>query len=329
MAFLELKDLCKSFGGRKVLDRVSLSVEKGAFVSLLGLSGCGKTTLLRIIAGVEQPDSGSVWLDGKDMTKTLVQQRQIGFVHQNFALFPHMTVLGNTAYGLKLKKDKDWKTKSEAVLAKVNLLDKAGQFVSLLSGGEQQRVALARTIVTQPVLMLLDEPLSNLDQSLRVSARNELKRLQRELGITTVFVTHDQSEALALSDVVAVMDQGRILQSGSPESIYFGPKQRFTAAFVGRYNLLEPSDAARLFDKNIASDQLLAFLPEKLKITHDHPSAAISQTLFGGIYTELLLKSAAVELKAVVPTQPEQLFRLGDKVGLSVADADFLILKKD
>ncbi|MBU3713665.1 MAG: ABC transporter ATP-binding protein, partial [Ferruginibacter sp.] len=195
MSFLEIKNICKSFEGKSVLNNINISIKKGAFVSLLGKSGCGKTTLLRTIAGLELPEIGNIHLNGVDITSTPVQSRNIGFVFQNYALFPHLNVWQNIAYGLKIKKlsTSIVNAKVESVLNKVGLAQKKNTNVSLLSGGEQQRVAFARAIVNEPEILLLDEPLSNLDFSLRTQARNELKRLQRETGITSIFVTHDQT----------------------------------------------------------------------------------------------------------------------------------------
>ena len=206
MAYLEIKNINKHFGSKHVLKDISIAAEKGSFVSLLGESGSGKTTLLRIIAGLEKPESGNVFLDGKDITYLPVEKRGIGLVFQNYALFPHMNVYNNIAYALKLRKipARDIHKNVMQVLEKVYLHGKENQSVASLSGGEQQRVAIARAVVAEPKVLLLDEPLSNLDYHLRIQARNELKRLQNEIGVTSVFVTHDQSEALSLSNEIAV-----------------------------------------------------------------------------------------------------------------------------
>ncbi len=324
MAFLELQNISKSFGGRKVLDNISLSCEKSAFISLLGLSGCGKTTLLRIIAGLENADSGKIFLDGKDITNLSGGQRNIGFVHQNFALFPHMTVFENVAYGLKIKKDGDIKDKVRRVLEKVKLSEKENQNVSTLSGGEQQRVALARTIVTEPQLILLDEPLSNLDQSLRTNARTEIKRLQHEMGITSVYVTHDQSEALALSDLVAVMDKGRILQYDSPRQVYFAPADHFVAGFVGRYNFFNTEEANNIFAFQLEKGKTLALLPENIELKPGG-TFIVSDVAFNGILTEYSIETGTQTINAVV-TSDTHSFTVGDRVALTANPGYFVIL---
>ena len=210
MSILTLKNISKSFSTTKVLDDISLVLKQGEFFSVVGPSGCGKTTLLRIIAGLEFPTSGEILIDGVNSTNLTPQKRNIGIVFQNYALFPNMTVFENVAYGLEVKKlSKDMiREKVSSVLEIVRMSDKADKSVTTLSGGEQQRVSLARVIVTEPALLLFDEPLSNLDYALRLETRNEIKRLQREIGITSVYVTHDQSEALALSDRIAVLNMG-------------------------------------------------------------------------------------------------------------------------
>jgi ABC-type Fe3+/spermidine/putrescine transport system ATPase subunit len=219
---------------------VRLEVKPGEFLTLLGPSGCGKTTTLRMIAGYEKPDSGRVRFGGQDVTDLPANQRNIGFVFQNYALFPHLSVFENVAYGLRVR------GRGEAVIAKsvgdvLTLVGLAGheqQFSSQLSGGEQQRVALARAIVIQPRVLLFDEPLSNLDAKLRVQMRREIRDLQRRLAITTIYVTHDQEEAMAVSDRIAVMDKGSVVQEGTAEDLYHRPATQFVAQFVGRMNLI-------------------------------------------------------------------------------------------
>jgi iron(III) transport system ATP-binding protein len=219
---------------------VSLDVRQGEFLTLLGPSGCGKTTTLRMIAGFEQPDAGHIVFGEQEVTHTPANERGIGFVFQNYALFPHLSVLENVAYGLRVRghSDADVGRAVGEVLAQVGLAGYEQQFPAQLSGGEQQRVALARAIVIRPRVLLFDEPLSNLDARLRVQMRAEIRALQRRLAITTVYVTHDQEEAMAVSDRIAVMNQGRIVQEGSAEDLYYRPASLFVARFIGRVNLI-------------------------------------------------------------------------------------------
>ncbi len=226
--------------GVAAVDDVSLTVEPGELVTLLGPSGCGKTTTLRMVAGFEQPDSGRVLIDEQDVTGLMVYRRSIGFVFQNYALFPHLTVFENVAYGLRVKRlaEAVIRDKVERVLALVGLPGYERRFPNQLSGGEQQRVAVARAVVVEPRLLLFDEPLSNLDAKLRVQMREELSRLQRQLAITTIYVTHDQEEAMAISDRIAVMQSGRVAQVGTAHELYRAPRSEFVAQFIGRVNLL-------------------------------------------------------------------------------------------
>jgi iron(III) transport system ATP-binding protein len=219
---------------------VSLTVEPGALVTLLGPSGCGKTTTLRMIAGFETPDAGRILIGGQEVTRLMANRRNIGFVFQSYALFPHLTVFENVAYGLRVQKRPGAEI-ARAVGEVLGLVGLAGydrQMPHQLSGGEQQRVALARAIVTRPRVLLFDEPLSNLDARLRVQMRGEIQRLQKSLGITAVYVTHDQEEAMAISDRIAVMHQGHIVQEGTAETLYRRPASEFVAQFIGRTNLL-------------------------------------------------------------------------------------------
>src|SRR6266576_2292528 len=219
---------------------VRLAVAAGEFVTLLGPSGCGKTSTLRMIAGFEQPDEGRIRFGGDDVTRLPANQRNIGFVFQNYALFPHLSVFENVAYGLQVRGQppSDVAKSVGDVLALVGLAGYEHQFPAQLSGGEQQRVALARAIVIRPRVLLFDEPLSNLDAKLRVQMRTEIRDLQRRLAITTIYVTHDQEEAMAVSDRIAVMNQGRVVQEGSAEDLYHRPTSEFVATFVGRVNLV-------------------------------------------------------------------------------------------
>ena len=241
-SFLEIKNLTKSFTpGEVVLRGINLKIEKGEFVTLLGSSGCGKTTTLRIIAGLEQPDSGSVWLEGQDVTALEPNQRDVNTVFQNYALFPHMNVADNIGYGLKIRKvpKAEIKKKVKEMLELVQLEGYEKRKPSELSGGQKQRVAIARALANNPRVLLLDEPLGALDLQLRRAMQLELKRLQKKLGITFIYITHDQEEAINMSDRIVVMNQGRFEQIGTPDEIYNHPKTSYVAAFVGNANILK------------------------------------------------------------------------------------------
>ncbi len=241
MAGLTLRNIHKEFGPLKALRGFNLDIESGEFFSVLGPSGCGKTTLLRLIAGFEQLSSGSILLDGNDITKLPPQDRHIGMVFQNYALFPHMTVEENVAYGLRAHgtKHADLRARVERAVASVGLQAKASTPVPFLSGGEQQRVALARALVLEPKVLLCDEPLSNLDLALRIQMRREIRTVQRRTGITTIYVTHDQTEAMGLSDHIAVLREGGLEQTGTPQEVYRNPATPFVAGFLGSANIVE------------------------------------------------------------------------------------------
>ena len=246
MAGVRIEGLVKSFGGRPALDVAALDIRDGEFFSLLGPSGCGKTTMLRSIAGLTNPDRGRVWIGERDVTAVPTYRRNLGMVFQKYALFPHLTVAENIAYGLRERgvPAAEMEARVTASLALVALPGFADRYPHQLSGGQQQRVAFARAAVYQPDVLLLDEPLSNLDVQLRVQMRVELKRLQQTLRVTTVFVTHDQHEALALSDRIAVMREGRIDQIGTPREVYESPASTYVAAFVGGTNLIRATVTA-------------------------------------------------------------------------------------
>ncbi len=235
-----LRDLCCRFGSVQALDRFSLDIGPGEFVALLGPSGCGKTTALRILAGFESANSGQVLVDGHDIQSMPAQRRGMGMVFQSYSLFPNMTVLQNVAYGLRLRKvgSSERKAKAMSLLDMVELKDRAQRYPHQLSGGQQQRVALARALAIEPRVLLLDEPLSALDAKVRVQLREQIRALQRRLAITTVFVTHDQDEALSMADRVAVMRQGRLEQVAPPAELYSDPQTAFVAEFVGTMNRL-------------------------------------------------------------------------------------------
>jgi spermidine/putrescine ABC transporter ATP-binding subunit len=237
---IELQDIVKRFGILEAVSHVSLEIHDGELFTLLGPSGCGKTTILRLIGGFHKPDNGEIYFDGKPVSSIPPYERNIGMVFQNYALWPHMTISNNITYGLRLKKipKAEIAEKISHVLKLVNLSGLENRYPGQLSGGQQQRVALARALVLNPNVLLLDEPLSNLDAKIRVQVRAEIRKLQKELGITTIYVTHDQEEALTLSDRIAVINLGKLLQIGSPRDLYERPENPFVADFIGINNLI-------------------------------------------------------------------------------------------
>lgn len=243
-AFLSLENLTLSYGNSIAVDAFNLAIKKGELIAFLGPSGCGKTTTMRSIAGLLTPTSGRITLDGADITRVSANKRSVGLVFQSYALFPHLTVYENVAFGLRLKRmaDTDVDSRVTAGLKSVGLSALSGRKPAELSGGQQQRVALARSMVMEPKVLLLDEPLSNLDARLRVEMRAELQRVQKETGVTMIFVTHDQAEALSLADRIVVMREGMIEQVGTPEEIYNNPASAFVADFVGFENVFALKD---------------------------------------------------------------------------------------
>lgn len=235
------ENITKSYDKVKALDNINFEVKEGELIALLGPSGCGKTTLLRIIAGLLNEDDGKILVDNKDITKLTPQERNTALVFQNYALFPHMTVYENIAYGLKIRKINKIEIEKQVdeILEKVGLKEYKNRKIQHLSGGQQQRVALGRALVIKPNLLLFDEPLSNLDEKLRRAMREEIKSIQKELGITSIYVTHDQEEALSIADRIVVMDRGKIQQIGTPMEIYHKPKNEFVANFIGQANIFE------------------------------------------------------------------------------------------
>ncbi|MFD1451404.1 ABC transporter ATP-binding protein [Oceanobacillus sojae] len=238
---VKIKQICKFFGDNKALDDININIKKGEFFTLLGPSGCGKTTLLRILAGFYQQEEGNLFFEDSHMNNIPAHKRNIGMVFQNYAIFPHLTVFENVAYGLKARKIKkdEIRVKVTEALDMVELSHLKDRQPSQLSGGQQQRVALARAIVIHPGLLLMDEPLSNLDAKLRVKMREDIRNLQKSLNITTIYVTHDQEEALAVSDRIAVMSEGKVQQIGKPHEIYLSPVNKFVANFIGTTNFLD------------------------------------------------------------------------------------------
>ena len=269
MSFLSVETLNKSYGTTTVFQDIDFAAESGEFVTLLGPSGCGKSTLLRCIAGLTAVDSGRILLDGEDIVPKSPQKRGIAMVFQSYALFPNMTVEQNVAFGLRMQKvnaDDSQKRVAE-VLKLVELQDFAARYPHQLSGGQCQRVALARSLVTRPRLLLLDEPLSALDARIRKHLREQIRQIQRELGLTTIFVTHDQEEALTMSDRIFLMNQGKIVQSGDAETLYTAPVDVFAAGFIGNYNLLDADSASRLLQRPIK--HRIAIRPEAIELSLD------------------------------------------------------------
>ncbi len=274
MAYIRFEKINKFFGSNHVLKDIDLDVEKGQLVTLLGPSGCGKSTLLRCLAGLEQVTDGHIYLDGQEITDVVPRRRGIGMVFQQYSLFPNMSVRDNVAYGLKLKKlpKAEISQKVEQMLEIVGLSEKISQYPAQLSGGQQQRVALARAMVTAPKVLLLDEPLSAIDALLRKNLQIEIRRIQQQLGITTIFVTHDQDEAMVMSDMIHLFHDGRIEQSGTPEEIYTRPATKFAATFIGNYNLPSAADFNRVFHADIPG-QDVAVRPEIITLSREAPKA--------------------------------------------------------
>jgi putative spermidine/putrescine transport system ATP-binding protein len=285
MSFVSVEHLQKNYASTAVFSDINCEIAKGEFVTLLGPSGCGKSTLLRCIAGLTSVNSGRILLDGHDIVPLTPQKRGIGMVFQSYALFPNMNVEQNVAFGLRMQKvnsDDSHKRVAE-VLKLVELNEFANRYPHQMSGGQCQRVALARSLVTRPRLLLLDEPLSALDARIRKHLREQIRAIQRELGLTTIFVTHDQEEALTMSDRIFLMNQGRIVQSGDAETLYTAPVNVFAEGFIGNYNLLEAEDATRLMQRPINSR--VAIRPEaiQLSLTGSLEGEVRSHSLLGNV----------------------------------------------
>lgn len=288
---VELKNINKLFGTNKVIDNVNLAIKKGTFVTFLGPSGCGKTTLLRMIAGFYEPDSGEIIISGKRVDKLPPYKRSTPMVFQEYALFPHMTVYENICYGLKIKKEKQneigSRVKDVVRLMQLEGLEK--RYPNEMSGGQQQRVAIARALVMNPDVLLLDEPLSNLDAKLRESVRVELRLIQKKLGLNMIYVTHDQQEALSMSDMIVVINKGVIHQFGTPREIYFNPKTKFVADFIGTTNFIEGKI------KKVSSEEVDIDYNGKTISTITHESVKINDNAIISIRPESISISSDVE----------------------------------
>ncbi|AJQ56387.1 TPA: ABC transporter ATP-binding protein [Aeromonas hydrophila] len=291
MFHLEVNQLHKSYGDTRVFEGIEFGIRKGELVTLLGPSGCGKSTLLRALAGLTPVDGGQVRVAGEDITWQEPQKRGIGMVFQSYALFPNMTVRDNVAFGLKMKPQpgRDLVASVQEALALVELTGFERRYPSELSGGQRQRVALARALVVQPRILLLDEPLSALDARIRRSLRQQIREIQQRLELTTIFVTHDQEEALTMSDRIFLMNKGSIVQSGTPEEIYTRPASEFVASFIGNYNLLDGEQARSLFGphyrgKLALRPESLSLLPAGARSDEPHLPGVISgQQLLGNV----------------------------------------------
>ena len=317
---LQIEQLSKRFGTQTVLRGIDLTLAAGEFVSLLGPSGCGKTTLLRLVCGIETAERGRLLLQGQDITRWSAAQRRFGVVFQSYALFPNMTARENVCYGLQALRRREAQARADEMLALVGLGEQAHKFPAQLSGGQQQRVALARALAPQPRLLLLDEPLSALDAQVRQGLRSEIRRLQQRLGITTLMVTHDQDEALAMSDRVVLMHEGRIAQQDRPQALYERPASREVAGFVGRMNWLEGLVVAEnrvrvgtaLLDADTCayktgSPVLLGLRPEALRLHAQGDLAVLlSELVFQGPWTRLLLRCEALQADLELELPSEQ-----------------------
>ncbi|WP_122448159.1 ABC transporter ATP-binding protein [Pseudomonas viridiflava] len=328
MSFVSIENLQKSYASTSVFSDINCRIAKGEFVTLLGPSGCGKSTLLRCIAGLTPVNSGRILLDGNDLVPLTPQKRNIGMVFQSYALFPNMTVEQNVAFGLRMQKVSadDSERRVAEILRMVELHDFAKRYPHQLSGGQCQRVALARSLVTRPRLLLLDEPLSALDARIRKLLREQIRAIQRELGLTTIFVTHDQEEALTMSDRIFLMNQGRIVQNGDAETLYTAPVDVFAAGFIGNYNLLEAEDATRLMQRPIASR--IAIRPEsiQLSLTGELEGQVRSHSLLGNVI-RYRIQARGVDLVVdVLNRSAEDLHPDGRRVTLNIEPSALCVL---
>ena len=307
--YLRIENLKKIFEENRGIEKIDFSIEKGELISLLGPSGCGKTTLLNIIGGFLKPDNGKIYLEDRDITDIPPEKRDISTVFQSYALFPHMNVLENIKYGLKYKKLTK-KEQNELALEYLKIVGLDGyekKSIQELSGGQQQRVALARALVLYPKILLLDEPFSNLDAKLKISMREELKELQKNLKISMIFVTHDQEEALSISDKVVVMNNGKIEQIGTPEEIYYSPINEYVANFIGKSNFILKDGAKKLIR------------PENIKIEKNQKGNwKVINKEFMGAYTILKIRNGREDLYVNIQGEKGREYKLGDLVEISM-----------
>lgn len=339
---ISLKNITVSFNGNTILKNLNLDIKNKDFVTLLGSSGCGKTTILRIIAGFVQPDSGSIFFAGKDVTKLPAHKREVNTIFQNYALFPHLNVYENIAFGMRIQKktEAEIKNKVQEMLKMVSLSGFEKRNIANLSGGQQQRVAIARALVNNPKVLLLDEPLGALDLKLRKDMQVELKKIQQKMGITFIFVTHDQEEALSMSDTVIVMDNGNIQQIGSPQDIYNEPTNAFVADFIGESNIIDGimhddylvEFAGRKFkclDAGFAKDEKVDVVirPEDIEVTspeNGHISGTVTSVTFIGVHYEIIVDIDGFKwmIQSIDSQKP------GDVIGLILQPDDIHIMKK-
>ena len=320
MSFLSIQNLHKNYGSTAIFSDINAEIERGEFVTLLGPSGCGKSTLLRCIAGLTEVNGGKILLDGDDLVPLSPQKRGIGMVFQSYALFPNMTAAQNVAFGLRMQKvgKEESAARVQDALAMVELGDFAGRYPHQLSGGQCQRVALARSLVTRPRLLLLDEPLSALDARIRKHLREQIRSIQQELGLTTIFVTHDQEEALVMSDRIFLMNAGRIVQSGDAETLYTAPADAFAAGFIGNYNLLDAPTASRLLGRPLSSQ--VAIRPEAIVLGQGPISAIIrSHSLLGNIIRYRVDAGGVELLVDVLNRSADDLHANGQPISLDIA----------
>ena len=327
MAYIEFKNIDKFYGDNHVLKGINLEIEKGDFVTLLGPSGCGKSTLLRCLAGLEEISGGQILLDGEDITNKDPKDRNIGMVFQQYSLFPNMTVEQNLSFGLKLQKlpaDEIHKRVADAI-EMVDLKGKEKEYPGNLSGGQQQRVALARGIVMRPKVLLLDEPLSAIDAKLRKSLQTSIRRIHKELGLTSVFVTHDQDEAMVMSDVIHLLHEGNIEQSGSPVEVYTKPVTTFAAGFIGNYNILDSRAMEVMTGKKW--NRQVAIRPETFMLSRE-PITTEDYTMQGritdyvprGNVLRYKISINNVEVYADVLFRSISMYNVGDSVNVGIAD---------
>lgn len=334
MSYIEFRNIEKYYGENQVLKGIDLNIEKGQFVTLLGPSGCGKSTLLRCLAGLEEVNGGRIFLDGQDITDKEPKERNIGMVFQQYSLFPNMTAEENIAFGLKLKKmaPEAIRDKVAAAVRMVELNGKEKQYPSSLSGGQQQRVALARSIVMEPKVLLLDEPLSAIDAKLRKSLQVSIKQITKKLGLTAIFVTHDQDEAMVMSDVINLFHDGRIEQSGDPVSVYTRPVSSFAASFIGNYNQVTPEQFYVMTGKKRTGEA--AIRPETFSISSSpidndeeyHFEGIIEDNMPRGNVLRYQINVNGVKINADVLFRSRVLFGSGERVYLSVAERNCISL---